>query len=67
MPLKAQQYSSVLQKVGDVTSKVSGAIDPTQLITKPASMGLNKMKSIAETKKAQMSDVDAKLSKFTDD
>lgn len=67
MPLKAQQYSSALQKVGDVTSKVSGAIDPTQLITKPAIMGFDKIKSIAETKKAQMADVDAKLSKFTDD
>jgi len=67
MPLKAQQYSSALQKVGDVTSKVSGAIDPTQLITKPASMGLNKIKSIADTKKAQMADVDAKLAKFTEE
>ena len=67
MPLKAQQYSSALQKVGDVTSKVSGAIDPTQLITKPASMGLNKIKSIADTKKAQMADVDAKLAKFNEE
>ena len=67
MPLKAQQYSSALQKVGDVTSKVSGAIDPTQLITKPASMGFDKIKSIADTKKAQMADVDAKLAKFTEE
>ena len=66
-PLQMQQFSSKLQKIGDIGSKVSGAIDPTQLITKPASMGLNKIKSIADTKKAQMVDVDAKLSKFTDE
>ena len=66
-PLQMQQFSSKLQKIGDIGSKVSGAIDPTQLITKPASMGLNKIKSIADTKKAQMADVDAKLSKFTEE
>jgi hypothetical protein len=66
-PLQMQQFSSKLQKIGDIGSKVSGAIDPTQLITKPASMGLNKIKSIADTKKAQMVDVDAKLSKFNEE
>lgn len=66
-PLQMQQFSSKLQKIGDIGSKVSGAIDPTQLITKPASMGFDKIKSIADTKKAQMADVDAKLSKFTEE
>ena len=67
MPLRAQQYSSALQKVGDVTNKVSSAIDPTQLVTKPSSIAFDKVKSIADTKKAQLADVDSKLSKFTDD
>lgn len=66
-PLQMQQFSSKLQKLGEVGNKVSSAIDPTQLVTKLPSMGFNKIKSIVDTKKAQMADVDAKLSKFTEE
>jgi hypothetical protein len=67
MPLKAQQYSSGLQKVGEIGSKVSGAIDPTQIIAKPAGMAFDKIKSRADVKQSQMADVDAKLAKFTEE
>ena len=66
-PLKAQQYSSKLQKAGEIGSKVSGAIDPTQIITKPAGMAFDKIKNAADIKKAQMADVDAKLAQFTEE
>lgn len=67
MPLKAQQYSSKLQKLGEIGNKVSSAIDPTQIITKPASMLFDKIKSKADVKQSQMADVDATLSKFTEE
>lgn len=66
-PLKAQQYSSKLQKAGEIGSKISGAIDPTQVITKPAGMAFDKIKNAADIKKAQMADVDAKLAQFTEE
>ena len=67
LPLKAQQYSSGLQKAGEIGSKISGAIDPTQIITKPAGMAFDKIKNAADIKKAQMADVDAKLAQFTEE
>ena len=66
-PLKAQQYSSKLQKLGEVGNKISSAIDPTQIITKPAGMLFDKIKSKADVKQSQMADVDATLSKFTEE
>ena len=66
-PLKAQQYSSKLQKLGEVGNKVSSAIDPTQIITKPTGMLFDKIKSKADVKQSQMADVDATLSKFTEE
>ena len=66
-PLKAQQYSSTLQKIGDVGSKVSSAIDPTQLITKPAGMLFDKVKTKADIKASEMADVDVKNKSFTDE
>ena len=66
-PLKAQQYSKAVQKIGNKLNTVSSAIDPTQLITKPASMGFDKIKTIADKKTLQMSDVDAKLANFTNE
>ena len=66
-PLKAQQYSSTLQKLGDVGSKVSSAIDPTQLLTKPAGMLFDKAKTKADIKANEMADVDVKNKSFTDE
>tara|TARA_R110000764_G_scaffold128363_1_gene216136 strand:- start:323 stop:1999 length:1677 start_codon:yes stop_codon:yes gene_type:complete len=66
-PLKAQQYSSTLQKLGDVGSKVSSAIDPTQLLTKPAGMAFRDAKTKADIKASQMADVDVKNKSFTDE
>tara|TARA_R110002050_G_scaffold291697_1_gene446451 strand:- start:42 stop:1829 length:1788 start_codon:yes stop_codon:yes gene_type:complete len=67
LPLKAQQYSSGLQKAGEIGSKISGAIDPTQIITKPAGMAFDKIKNAADIKRAQMADVDAKIANFTEE
>jgi len=66
-PLKAQQYSKAVQKIGNKLNTVSSVIDPTQIITKPASMGFDKIKTIADKKTSQMSDVDAKLANFTNE
>jgi len=66
-PLKAQQYSKAVQKIGNKLNTVSSVIDPTQIITKPASMGFDKIKTIADKKTLQMSDVDAKLANFTNE
>lgn len=66
-PLQMQQFSSKLQKLGEVGNKVSSAIDPTQLVTKLPSMAFDKIKSKADVKQSQMADVDAKLAKFTEE
>ena len=65
-PLKLQQYSSAANKVGQVLDKATDFIDPTSLITKPAGMLFEKVKTKADIKASEMADVDVKNKSFTE-
>ena len=65
-PLKAQQYSATAQKIGNIIDTGAKAIDPTQLVTKPAGLLYDNLKTKSDLKALTMADVDAKNKLFTE-